>query len=49
MAKSVGVKLPISENNQVYNVLGKNADIGQEDTAALVKIFEKLIASEGSE
>jgi len=48
MAKSVGARLPISENNQVYNALGKNAGIGQEDTAALVKIFEKLITSEGS-
>ena len=41
MANESGARLPISENNQAFNALGKGDKIGNEDTAALVKIFEK--------
>jgi len=45
MAKKSGAYLPISENNQTFNALGKDSKIRHEDTAALIKIFEKLIIS----
>ena len=43
MARKSGARLPISENNQLFNILGKDTEIGQEDSSALVKIFEKEI------
>ena len=43
MARQSGACLPISENNQAFNSLGKDAEIAHEDTAALVKVFEKVI------
>ena len=49
MAKMSGARLPISENNQAFNALGKGKEIGNEDTAALVKIFEKLIIAKEKE
>ena len=43
MAKQSDARLPISEGIQAINALGKDTEIGAEDTSALVKIFEKLI------
>ena len=43
MAKQSDARLPISEGIQAINALGKDTEIGAEDTSALVKVFEKLI------
>mgnify|MGYP001212816677 FL=1 len=43
LAANAGARLPISENNQAFNALGKDTELGNKDTSVLVKIFEKLI------
>ena len=46
LAANAGARLPITENNQAFNALGKDTELGNKDTSVLVKIFEKLILAD---
>lgn len=46
MAKRLDVPLFVSENNQLLNQMAKLMGLGEEDTASVVKVYEKLLKIE---
>jgi len=46
MAKRLGVPLFVSENNELLNEVARLMGFGEEDTASVVKVYEKLLKIE---